>query len=210
MIPAKADPEVQAAYLNQTLEPRLNEAKAGKRAVFFVDAAHFVLAPFLGFLWSLTRLFIQAPSGRQRFNVLGALNAISHELVSVTNDSYINAESLCMLLYKLAALNLGVPITLFLDNARYQKCALVQTLAASLNIELCYLPSYSPNLNLIERLWKFVKKQSLYSKYYKDFAAFKAAIESCLNELPTTHKVALDSLLTLHFQRFDKTQFVPV
>jgi len=210
MIPAKADPEVQAAYLNQTLEPRLNEAKAGKRAVFFVDAAHFVLAPFLGFLWSLTRLFIQAPSGRQRFNVLGALNAISHELITVTNDSYINAQSLCDLLHKLAALNLGVPITLFLDNARYQKCALVQALATSLNIELCYLPSYSPNLNLIERLWKFIKKQCLYSKYYQDFPAFKSAIQSCLLELPTTHKVALDSLLTLHFQRFDKTQFVPV
>ena len=99
--------------------------------------------------------------------------------------------------------------TVFLDNARYQKCALVQALALNLNIELCQLSSYSPNLNL-ERLWKFVKKQSLYSKYYQDFPAFKAAIETCLNELPTTHKAALDSLLTLHFQRFDNTQFVTV
>jgi transposase len=210
MIPAKADPEVQASYLKQTMEPRLNEAKAGKRAVFFVDAAHFVLAPFLGFVWSLTRLFIKAPSGRQRFNVLGALNAISHELITVTNDSYINAQSLCMLLHKLAEQNLDVPITLFLDNARYQKCALVQNLAASLNIELCYLPTYSPNLNLIERLWKFVEKQSLYSKYYPDFSAFKSAIETCFQELPTTHKSALDSLLTLRFQSFDKAHFMPV
>lgn len=209
MVPAKADPEAQAAYLTETLEPRLAEAQAGKRAVFFVDAAHFVLAPFLGFLWSLTRVFIKAPAGRQRFNVLGALNAISHELVTVTNDTYITAESLCALLHQLAALNLVVPITLFLDNARYQKCALVQTLAASLNIELCYLPAYSPNLNLIERVWKFVKKQSLYSKYYTDFAAFKTAIETCLQEMPTTHKAALDSLLTLRFQRFEKAQFMP-
>lgn len=209
MVPAKADPEVQAGYLTETLEPRLAEAQAGKRAVFFVDAAHFVLAPFLGFLWSLTRVFIKAPAGRQRFNVLGALNAISHELVTVTNDTYITAESLCALLHQLAALNLVVPITLFLDNARYQKCALVQTLAASLNIELCYLPAYSPNLNLIERVWKFVKKQSLYSKYYTDFAAFKTAIETCLREMPTTHKAALDSLLTLRFQRFEKAQFMP-
>jgi len=209
MVPAKADPEAQAAYLTETLEPRLAEAQAGKRAVFFVDAAHFVLAPFLGFLWSLTRVFIKAPAGRQRFNVLGALNAISHELVTVTNDTYITAESLCALLHQLAALNLVVPITLFLDNARYQKCALVQTLAASLNIELCYLPAYSPNLNLIERVWKFVKKQSLYSKYYTDFAAFKTAIETCLREMPTTHKAALDSLLTLRFQRFEKAQFMP-
>ena len=55
MIPAKADPDAQAAYLQQKIEPRLAEARAGQRTVFFVDAAHFVLAPFLGFLWSLTR-----------------------------------------------------------------------------------------------------------------------------------------------------------
>ena len=209
MIPAKADPDAQAAYLAETLEPRLADAQAGKRAVFFVDAAHFVLAPFLGFLWSLTRVFLKAPAGRQRFNVLGALNAITHELITVTNDTYITAASLCALLQKLAALNLAVPITLFLDNARYQKCALVQAMAASLNIELCYLPAYSPNLNLIERAWKFVKKQCLYSKYYADFAAFKMAIETCLREMPTTHKAALDSLLTLRFQRFEKAQFMP-
>lgn len=209
MIPAKADPDAQAAYLKETLEPRLADAQAGKRAVFFVDAAHFVLAPFLGFLWSLTRVFIKAPAGRQRFNVLGALNAITHELITVTNDTYITAESLCALLHQLAALNLVVPITVFLDNARYQKCALVQAVAASLNIELCYLPAYSPNLNLIERVWKFVKKQSLYSKYYADFAAFKTTIETCLQAIPTTHKAALDSLLTLRFQRFEKAQFMP-
>ena len=209
MIPAKADPDEQAAYLKQTLEPRLAEAQAGKRTVFFVDAAHFVLAPFLGFLWSLTRIFIRALAGRQRFNVLGALNAITHELITVTNDTYITAESLCALLQKLAALNLAVPITVFLDNARYQKCALVQAVAARLNIELCYLPAYSPNLNLIERVWKFVKKQSLYSRYYADFATFKTAIETCLRDMPTTHKTILDSLLTLRFQLFTKAQFMP-
>jgi hypothetical protein len=93
MIPAKADPEKQKAFLEQELQPRLAEAQAGKRVVLFVDAAHFVLAPFLGFLWSVVRVFIQAPSGRQRFNVLGALNAITHELLTVTNDAYITAES---------------------------------------------------------------------------------------------------------------------
>jgi len=115
--------------------------KRGKRVVFFVDAAHFVLAPFLGFLWSVARIFIQAPAGRQRFNVLGALNAITHELITVTNDTYINAESLCELLQKLADLKLAIPITLFLDNARYQKCALVIAKATSLKIELWFLAS---------------------------------------------------------------------
>ena len=144
MLPAKADPEKQAAYLAQELEPRLAEAQAGKRAVFFMDAAHFVLSPFLGFLWSVARLFIQAPSGRQRFNVVGALNAITHELVTVTNDAYITASEVCALLEKLAALNLSMPITVFLDNVRYQKCELVRTTAEHLHIELCFLPAYSP------------------------------------------------------------------
>ena len=210
MIPAKADPEVQAASLQQELEPRLAAAQAGQRAVFFVDAAHFVLAPFLGYLWSLTRLFIQAPSGRQRFNVLAALNAVTHELVTVTNETYITAQTVCTLLERLAALNLSVPISVFLDNARYQKCALVRETAARLHIELCFLPAYSPNLNLIERLWKFVKKQCLYSHYYADFASFKAAIVQTLSETDTRHKSALDSLLTLRFQVFRKPQLVPV
>lgn len=106
------------------MTPRLEEAKAGRRAVFFVDAAHFVLAPFLGFLWCFARVFIRAPAGRQRFNVLGALNAITHELITVTNNTYINADSVCELLRRLVALELDVPITLVLDNARYQKCRL--------------------------------------------------------------------------------------
>lgn len=173
-----------------------------------MDATHFVLAPFLGFLWSVARIFIPAPSGRQRFNILGALNAITHEMITITNDTYITAQSVCALLEKVAILDVGLPITIFLDNARYQRCALVMETAKSLNLELCFLPSYSPNLNLIERVWKFVKKKCLYSHYYEKFPAFKAAISKCLEETMTTHKFDLDSLLTLRFQLFEKPQFV--
>nr|QNO55534.1 hypothetical protein IBJMOJJD_00019 [Methanosarcinales archaeon ANME-1 ERB7]QNO55655.1 hypothetical protein AMFAPHJD_00030 [Methanosarcinales archaeon ANME-1 ERB7] len=210
MIPAKADSEEQESFLKEELEPRLEEARGGQRVVFFVDAAHFVLAPFLGILWCFTRLFIKAPAGRKRFNVLGALNAVNHELVTVTNDTYINAQSFCDLLWRISRLNIGVPITLVLDNARYQKCKLVWALAEALNIELLYIPPYSPNLNLIERLWKFVKKQCLYSKYYSEFKDFKNAISNCLNQTDTTYKQELDSLLTLRFQSFEKAQSVTV
>lgn len=210
MIPAKADPDIQAQYEKEELAPRLAQAKEGKRAVFFVDAAHFVLAPFLGFLWSVSRIFIKAPAGRQRFNVLGAINAITHELVTVTNESYINAETVCELLSNLSQKNIGVPISLFLDNARYQRCALVKAAADRLNIELCFLPPYSPNLNLIERLWKFVKKQCLYSVYYSEFSEFKKAIVDCLSQTHTTYKADLDSLLSLKFQLFTKTQIQPI
>ena len=211
MIPAKANIEKQDEFRINQLEPRLDEAKSGKRVVLFVDAAHFVLAPFLGMLWSFVRIFIPAPAGRQRFNVLGALNAITHELISVTNDTYINACSVCELLCLIASQQqLGVPITLVLDNARYQKCRLVTEKAAALGIELLYLPAYSPNLNLIERLWKFVKKKCLYSKYYSNFGDFKQAIVTCLGQTDTSYKHELDSLLTLKFQTFKKSQIMAV
>jgi transposase len=210
MIPGKADPDKQEDFINNKLQPVLDEAIAGKRQVYFVDGAHFVLAPFLGFLWSFTRLFIKAPAGRQRFNVLGALNACTHELVTVTNDTYLDAVSVCALLRLLAARHLDSLITLVLDNAKYQKCRLVTELAQSLNIDLLYLTPYSPNLNIIERLWKFVKKKVLYSKYYEKFPEFKKAISSCLAETHTTHKAELDTLLSLKFQRFRKSQMLAI
>ncbi|NJK45798.1 MAG: hypothetical protein HC933_17400 [Pleurocapsa sp. SU_196_0] len=64
-------------------------------------------------------------------------------------------------------------------------------------------------MNLIERLWKFVKKQCLYSTYYADFVLFKVAISDCLDQCHTTHKPQLDSLLTLRFQSFRNTQSMP-
>jgi transposase len=168
------------------------------------------MGAFLGILWSFSRLFVKTSAGRRRFNVLGALNAITHELVMVTNDTYITAESVCDLLRRIAVLNLGMPITLVMDNARYQKCRIVTALASQLNIELLYLPAYSPNLNLIERLWKFVKKKVLYSKYYPNFSEFRNAITHCLNQTHTTHKKELNSLLRLSFQAFKKCELVPI
>lgn len=186
----------------KSLEPRLAEAQAGQRAVFFVDAAHFVFAPFLGILWCVQRLFVKAPSGRQRFNVLAALPATSHELFPVTNLTYITATTVCELLHVLVGASPGLPITVVLDNARSQRCALVQTLAPTLGIELLYLPPYAPHLNLIERLWNFVNKQCLYSKYYPDSAAFQSAIQECLAKVPTYYQAELATLLTLRFQTF--------
>lgn len=176
--------------------------------MFFVDAAHFVFAPFLGIVWCFQRLFVKAPSGRQRVNVLAALNAITHEIVTVQNLTYITADTVCELLHLLAGSHQGIPITVILDNARYQRCALVQARAQTLGIELLYLPTYSPNLNLIERFWKFVKKQCLYSKYYPDSHAFQQAIFQCIDQAPTQHKDVLESLLSLRFQSFQEVSVI--
>ncbi len=85
-------------------------------------------------------------------NVLGAIDAITKELIAIANEGYINAQSICELLILIANENIGMPITMILDNAKYQKCQIVWELAEELGIELLYLPSYSPNLNL--RFWK--------------------------------------------------------
>jgi transposase len=203
-VPAKADHDEQKEFLDEQLLPRLEEAKRGQRSVLFVDAAHFVYGPFLGYLWCLVRLFVPGPSGRKRYNVLAALDAVTHRVIRVSNHAYINAQSVCALLRKVAAARLNGPITLVLDNARYQKCELVKTLAASLGIELLYLPSYSPNLNLIERLWKFVKRECLGCRVLPTYEAFTMAIDDCLANLKTRHKHQMRTLLNLEFQLFDE------
>jgi len=171
--------------------------------VFFVDAAHFVFGTFLCCLWSFTRIFVRAASGRQRFNVLGAWNAITHELIAVTNTTVVNTDTISELLRKIAAVGLFGPITLVLDNARYQHNAAVKALAKELEITLLFLPSYSPNLNLIERLWKFTKRRALYGRYHPTFHEFQAAIQETLDGIPTIHAEPLARLMTLNFQRFE-------
>ena len=208
LIPAKADAAEQARFLDEKLRPRLGQARRLKRVVCFVDAAHFVHGPYLGYLWCFVRLLMRGPSGRKRFNVLGAIDAVTHGLTTVCNETAINAEAVCELLRKLSARYVGLPMTLVLDNARYQRCVLVQQLARELRIELLFLPSYSPNLNLIERLWKFVKKECLSCRYDEDFARFKAAITECLDEVEGRHKSSIRSLLTLNFQTFEKPQLL--
>jgi transposase len=161
-----------------------------------------VLGTFLCRLWSFARIFVRAASGRQRFNVLGAWNAVTRELIAVTNTTVVNTETMCELLRRIAAAGLTGPITLVLDNARYQRNAAVQHLAKELGLTLLFLPSYSPNLNLIERLWKFIKRRSLYGRYYSTFAEFRAAIEDVLDGLTTTHADQLETLMSLNYQRF--------
>ena len=95
-------------------------------------------------------------------------------------------------------------------NIQANEINVIQNLAEELGIELLYLPPYSPNLNLIERLWKFVKKKCLYAKYYEDFSRFSSAISDCLDEAHLKYKKELDSLLTDRFQTFEKSQILKV
>ena len=199
-IPGGADPQLQLDFLTEELLPRLEEARKGQRRVFFVDAAHFVLGGFLGMIWCFTRIFIRSASGRQRYSVLGAVETRDHDLVTIQTTGSINAESVCELIRTIDAKYPNEPITLVMDNARYQYNAQVQELAATVNIELLYLPAYSPNLNLIERVWKLVKSKCLRNHYYEDLESFRSAIDSFLHSLRGRNRQLLASLITENFQ----------
>ncbi len=156
-------------------------------------------------------MFLPTPSGRVRYNVLGAIDAITHQLITVCNKGYINSQCICELLLKIVDLNVGLPITIILDNAKYQHCDLVVNYAKELDIELLFLPSYSPQFNIIERLWKWIKKDCLYSKYYDKSEKFIRAIDDSLKKVSCPkYEEEFDKLLNLKFQTFTKTQFITV
>lgn len=203
-IPAKADSKKQRNWHDETLKPLINRAENGEIHLFFVDAAHFVFAPFLCYLWCFARVFINGAAGRKRFNVLGALNAITKQVHFCTNSESVNALTVIELLYQLAIYYFDKPIFIVLDNARYQHCKLVKEVAKKLGIRLEFLPAYSPNLNLIERLWKWVKKQCLYAKNYDSFDDFKMGILNTLKKANQNleNKNELRSWLSLNFQFF--------
>ena len=205
-VPRKADPEAQERFLRESIEPRMEEARKGERVVFFMDAAHFVFGAFLACMWCRTRKFIPTPAGRQRFNVLGVVDGVAGRLLTVTNTTYVNALTVCEMLAKMAAVHVGKPVTVFLDNASYQHCALVMAKARELEIELVFLPPYSPNLNLIERFWKHLKGTKLANQAFGSFAEFRGAIDAGMAEAFTLRAAEMRTLLNPKFQMFEKSQ----
>jgi transposase len=202
-LPAKADPEKQRWFAGAILKPLMRRAKKGKIVLLFADASHFVMGgDYLGYIYGSFRRLFRTFSGRKRYNVLGALDYISKKVSAVVNVSYITATEVCELLKKVAKEYVGKPVFVVLDNARYQKCDAVKELAKALKIQLIFIPPYSPNLNLIERLWKFAKN-GLRSKYYSEFDEFKNAIDEIISSTHTSNKDAINQLIGKGVQLFD-------
>ena len=215
-IPAKANATLQRAFYDTVLLPLMVKAKKNKLTLLFLDGSHFVMGcDFLGYIYGKTRRFIKTFSGRKRYNVLGALNFLTKKVTTVANDTYITAAEVCEMLRKVSSEYAGKPVHIVLDNARYQKCEVVTTLAKDLGISLHYIPPYSPNLNLIERLWKHVKSR-LRSKYYDQFDDFKETIDSIIEDTDKASKKLIDRLVGESVQIFDtlipvnENSFAPV
>ena len=200
-LPGKADTQKQQQWLEESFESELQTAQQGRQVLLFMDAVHFVLSNFCCMLWCIQRLFIRSGAGRNRINVLGAVNALTQQVTTLTNTSYINAEVIIQFLAQLRIQYADLPITIVLDNARYQHCEAVTAFAANIQIKLLFLPPYSPNLNLIERLWKFAEKKLLYGQYYDSPVRFHQAVTDFFAQV-NSYQDELKTLLTLKFQTF--------
>lgn len=186
----------------------MKRAEGGEISLLFMDASHFVMGcDFLGHIYGKMRRYIRTFSGRRRYNVLGALDYVTKKMLVVANDSYITAMEVCDTLRKVATEYGGKKVYVVLDNARYQKCHVVQELASHLAIQLEYIPPYSPNLNLIERVWKFVKGE-ISSKYYDNFDAFKQKIDLTISSTDGENKPKINRLIGKGVQLFHN--LVPV
>ena len=117
-LPAKVNNTEQQQWVEETLKPLIQAAKDGAVHLLFVDSAHFVLQPFLCCLWCVARLFIKASPSRHRINVPGAVNAITKQISTYCNTTYICADCLIAFLKQLKEQYKDKPIAIVLGNAR--------------------------------------------------------------------------------------------
>lgn len=176
--------------------------------VYFCDGVHLIYGYEGGKYWSKKRVCVKSAYGRKRVNCLGFLDAVSHKVETVMNDTYLNADSVCEGLKKLRQNAQDEWLYVILDNAAYQRCKKVKECAAMLNINLIYLPPYSPNLNLIERLWKFLRSKVLANKYYDSFKGFFNKVHDFLSNAYIEYSTSLNSLLAFNFQCLDASECI--
>lgn len=198
-LPGKSDPEKQEEFL--AMYEYLMEHKSDDDPVYFIDGVHAQhnSHPSSGWILRGKEQHIATNTGRKRVNINGALNAETHEVIFRTDES-INAQSTTALFAGIEQQHQDAKsIYVILDNAGYYRNRSVTYYVANSKIKLLFLPPYSPNLNLIERLWKFFKKKVASNKYYERFDDFRKATLAFFRRLPD-YESELDSLLTDNFQ----------
>ena len=197
-VPGKANPEAQEDFLEKYAE--LKENKDPEDRIWFTDAVYTLhnSQPAYGWLKKGFDYTIESNTGRQRLNINGAYNIEDHKVV-IDEAISINAQSTISLLkILLKEQPLGL-IYIILDNAPYYRSRKVQEfLQKNHRIQLLFLPAYSPNLNLIERLWKFFKKKIVYNSYYEDSEYFRRCCINFFKKIEI-YKPELQSFMTENF-----------
>ncbi len=205
LVPAKANKDAQEHFL-ECLE--IARKKKGKNdPILYMDGVHpqHNTVQAYGWIKKGEEHIIKSNTGRRRLNINGVLDADSHEVI-VREDTTINAQSTIKLLESVeVAYPLAVIIYVICDNARYYKSRLVKEFLKTSKVRLVFLPPYSPNLNLIERLWKFMKKKVLHNHYYEKFDEFKREISDFFGNIHQ-YNDELSSLLTNEFNLLDVEQ----
>lgn len=201
IVPGKADAEKQKEFLSNLEE--LKSRMKPEDKLYYLDGVHpqHNSQSAHGWIAKGEEKKLKSNTGRKRINLNGALDSKTKEVI-IREDVSINTDSTIALLKELEERNPDASIIYAVaDNARYYKNKLVTAFLENSRIELIFLPPYAPNLNLIERLWKFFKKKILANRYYESFLEFQQA---CLaffepNSLKNFKK-ELESLLTNKFQ----------
>jgi transposase len=199
LIPGKADAERQRTFIEEYR--KLKENLQPEDRIYFMDATHPHHNPIAGYGWIKRGKDheIRSNTGRQRLNINGVIDCSDLSAI-VRYDDTINAQSTIALFQQIEAQNPNAArINIICDNARYYHAQVVKDFLTNSKIELVFLPPYAPNLNLIERFWKFFKKTILYSKYYETFAKFEQACDDFFKGLEK-YQTDLRSLLTENFQ----------
>ena len=197
-VPGKQDPVKQQAFLGDY--EQIKADKGENDPIYFTDATHpqHNSVPSYGWIKKGQEKELKANCGRQRLNINGAINIETLEPTTGFYDT-INADSTIDLFSKIEAKHPDAEtIYIIADNAPYYHSCLLKEHLEGTKIQLIYLPPYSPNLNLIERYWKFFKKTVLHNRYYETFEEFK---QSCKNFFRKRKKYLpeLQSLLTENF-----------
>ena len=141
---------------------------------------------------------VRSNTGRRRLNINGAIDLERLEPVVRYDDTIDAASTIALFEQLLHVYACAACIYVICDNARYYRSKAVQSYLENSRVKLVFLPAYAPNLNLIERLWKFFKKQVLYNRYYETFDAFRHACEDFFSN-PQRYRGKLRSLLTENF-----------
>ena len=207
IVPGKANKEQQRAWLAEY--EKLRQGLSGDETICFIDGVHPThnVQPAYGWIKKGVRKEIPANTGRSRLNLSGAIDVISHNLV-IQEDQTLNAASTIRFFQKIEeAYPDKRKIHVFCDNAPYYRNKAVKQYLETAKIDLHFLPPYSPNLNPIERLWKWMKERVIYNTYYEHFEEFKGAIIGFFALLST---VAVESVLGLALRSRVRDKFSPI